>query len=319
MCLPQPDTPSGPDGGHTARRCRTGRRGRPAAWRGRRRVRWCGPAARRRRPTAHGTRGRRCPGPRRSRPPSPQQRDGGVGVAAADRPGEVGDGAVLLVAVPPVEHHDRAGDGNVRGRLVRRRPGPTMSASTVPASIDSSWNGSPTRTTVASSRTAASSLAAIGSDTIDISSTITRSWGRRLAALAEPAPPPRPPQQPVDGARRHGGQRRGDGVVPGGGAPLLERLAEAGGGLAGGGAQRHQRERVAVGGQRRQQRGDGVGLAGPGTAGDHGDVAGEGQRAASCWRVSVPKAAASRWSTPGGVGRRSAAQRVAMRPATSSS
>src|SRR5690606_41025551 len=55
-----------------------------------------------------------------------------------------------------------------------------MSASTVPASIDSSWNGSPTITIVASSRSAASSRAASGNDTIDISSTITISWGRRF-------------------------------------------------------------------------------------------------------------------------------------------
>ncbi len=55
-----------------------------------------------------------------------------------------------------------------------------MSASTAPASTEESWSGSPTITSRASGRRASSRRAIIVRDTIDISSTTTRSWGRRL-------------------------------------------------------------------------------------------------------------------------------------------
>ena len=53
--------------------------------------------------------------------------------------------------------------------------GPTRSAITVPASMLLNWKGSPTSTSRAVGRSASRSLASIGSDTIDVSSMITRS------------------------------------------------------------------------------------------------------------------------------------------------
>ena len=52
--------------------------------------------------------------------------------------------------------------------------------STTPASIEASCPGSPTRISRASGRTASTSRAISDSDTIEVSSTITTSWGRRL-------------------------------------------------------------------------------------------------------------------------------------------
>ena len=57
-----------------------------------------------------------------------------------------------------------------------------MSASTAPASTEESWSGSPTSTSRASGRTASSSRAIKVSDTMDISSTTTTSYGSRLSA-----------------------------------------------------------------------------------------------------------------------------------------
>ena len=69
----------------------------------------------------------------------------------------------------------------------RRRPGgsrrvspPTRSASTAPASTEASWSGSPTSTSRQSARTASTRRAIIVSDTIEVSSTTTTSWGSRL-------------------------------------------------------------------------------------------------------------------------------------------
>ncbi len=56
--------------------------------------------------------------------------------------------------------------------------GPTRSPRTVPASTLASWWGSPTSTRWASGRSASSSRAIIGSETIEVSSTTTRSCGR---------------------------------------------------------------------------------------------------------------------------------------------
>ena len=61
-----------------------------------------------------------------------------------------------------------------------RAPGPTMSPSTAPASIEVSCPGSPTRTSRASGRTASTSRAISDSETIEVSSTITTSCGSRL-------------------------------------------------------------------------------------------------------------------------------------------
>ena len=57
-----------------------------------------------------------------------------------------------------------------------------MSASTAPASTEDSWSGSPTSSSRASERTASSSRAIKVSETIDISSTTTTSYGSRLSA-----------------------------------------------------------------------------------------------------------------------------------------
>ena len=105
----------------------------------------------------------------------------------------------------PAQHHDAVPDiGRAHGsaRLARRdtvcpvtsrqafrasasmqRPcgaGPTMSPSTAPASTEASCSGSPTRISRASGRTASTSRAMSESDTIEVSSTTTTSWGSRL-------------------------------------------------------------------------------------------------------------------------------------------
>ena len=81
--------------------------------------------------------------------------------------------------------HRRSGrllDGGPTAALMRgcSAAGPTMSPSTAPASIEVSWPGSPTRISLASRRTASVSRAIRESDTIEVSSTITTSNGRRL-------------------------------------------------------------------------------------------------------------------------------------------
>ena len=58
--------------------------------------------------------------------------------------------------------------------------GPTMSPRTAPASIEVSCPGSPTRMSRACGRTASSNRAIWESETIEVSSTITTSWGSRL-------------------------------------------------------------------------------------------------------------------------------------------
>ena len=62
-----------------------------------------------------------------------------------------------------------------------RAAGPTMSPRTAPASTEASCSGSPTRIRRASGRTASTSRAISDSDTIDVSSTTTTSWGSRLS------------------------------------------------------------------------------------------------------------------------------------------
>ena len=57
---------------------------------------------------------------------------------------------------------------------------PTMSPRTAPASTDVSCPGLPTRISRASGRMASRSRPMSESETIDVSSTITTSWGRRL-------------------------------------------------------------------------------------------------------------------------------------------
>ena len=76
------------------------------------------------------------------------------------------------VAVHALEHDDALPGA--------RRPDPTMSPSTAPASIEVSCPGSPTRISRASGRTASTSRAISDSETIEVSSTITTSCGSRL-------------------------------------------------------------------------------------------------------------------------------------------
>ena len=80
----------------------------------------------------------------------------------------------------------------------------TRSPSTAPASIEASWSGSPTRTSRASGRTASSSRAISGSETIDVSSTMTTSWGSGFdrSCRNRPCASGAPAEQSV--------QRRGD-------------------------------------------------------------------------------------------------------------
>ncbi len=70
------------------------------------------------------------------------------------------------------------GDGSSAADRPSRAAGPTMSPRTAPASTDASCSGSPTRITRASSRTASSRRAIMESETMDVSSTTTTSWGR---------------------------------------------------------------------------------------------------------------------------------------------
>ena len=58
--------------------------------------------------------------------------------------------------------------------------GPTMSPRTAPASTEASCSGSPTRSSRASLRTASNSRAINDSETMEVSSTTTTSWGRRF-------------------------------------------------------------------------------------------------------------------------------------------
>ena len=71
-----------------------------------------------------------------------------------------------------------------------------------------SWNGSPTRTSRASGRTASSSRDSSGSDTIDVSSMTTRSCGSGSSRSWRNAVRDRRTQQPVDGRRLDGPERR---------------------------------------------------------------------------------------------------------------
>ena len=64
-----------------------------------------------------------------------------------------------------------------------REAGPTMSPSTAPASTEASCSGSPTRIRRASGRTASTRRAMSDSETIEVSSTTTTSWGRRFRRL----------------------------------------------------------------------------------------------------------------------------------------
>ena len=90
--------------------------------------------------------------------------------------------------------------GRPPGSLPSPRSRPTRSASTAPASTEASWSGSPTSTSRASGRTASSSRAISVSETIEVSSTTTTSYGSRLvrscrnraAAVGPPA------EQPVE-------------------------------------------------------------------------------------------------------------------------
>ena len=102
-------------------------------------------------------------------------------------------------------------------------PGPTMSASTAPASIEASWPGSPTSTRRAPGRMAATSRAISDSDTIDVSSTTTTSWGR--------SEPRRPSSRCSVEAPRS--RRSARVACVGRDVGVVHRLGEPGGGLAG--------------------------------------------------------------------------------------
>ena len=100
-----------------------------------------------------------------------EQLDDPVGVAVAQRLGQRADRSPKRWDVRSAATGDR-----------RAPPRPsTRSASTAPASTEASWSGSPTSTSRVSGRTASRSRAIIVSDTIEVSSTTTTSWGSRLS------------------------------------------------------------------------------------------------------------------------------------------
>ena len=87
-----------------------------------------------------------------------------------------GAGSAASTATPHAASSERRACAPI---TIRSAAGPTMSPSTAPASIEASWAGSPTSTSRACGLSASSSLAISDSDTIDVSSTITTSWGSR--------------------------------------------------------------------------------------------------------------------------------------------
>ena len=158
-----------------------------------------------------------------------------------------------------------------------------MSPSTAPASTDTSWRGSPTRTRRAVGRTAARSLAIIDRPTIELSSTITTWWGSWLVAswrkrlLLSGRQPSRRCRVEAGVASSAGPDRVVDRHV---GRLGVDGFGEAGGGLAGGRGQgdagRGLAERGGLLVEQRDDAGDGGGLAGAGAAGDDGEAALDG-------------------------------------------
>ena len=170
-----------------------------------------------------------------------------------------------------------------------REPGslPTMSPSTTPASIEVSCPGSPTRISRASGRTASTSRAISDSDTIEVSSTITTSCGRRLPRSCANRLwlPGRHPssrcsvdaRRPIRQLPHRVADRQPRGL-------LVDGLLKSGRGLAGRRGQRDQRRPGWVGSrcsglldQLRDDPSDSRRLPGAGAAGDHLQPAARGQ------------------------------------------
>ncbi len=165
-----------------------------------------------------------------------------------------------------------------------RRPGEsarpayprTRSPSTAPAPTEVSWSGSPTSTSRASARVASSRRAIIVSSTIDDSSTTIRSYLSRLArswrkrvALSGRQPSSR---WSVTASVRFSRARSRVGEAAVGGLGQ-HGLLQPGGGLAGRRGQGDRQPaplRLRLVGEHADQPGDGGGLAGAGTAGEHG-------------------------------------------------
>ena len=169
-----------------------------------------------------------------------------------------------------------------------------MSPSTAPASIEASCPGSPTRTSRASERSASVSRVISDSDTIEVSSTITTSWGRRwLRSWRKRLSDSRPAsEQTVQGRGVQGEQPLAHGPVDVELRRLgVNRLLEARRRLAGRSRQRDQRRRPGARllAQQRHDSRHGGGLAGARAAGHHGKPAqhrrGRRQRLASVDRL----------------------------------
>ena len=145
--------------------------------------------------------------------------------------------------------------------------------------------------------------------------------------VPEPAAGPRPPaQQPV---QRRGGQRAEPVPVLGGEAAgdSGDGLGQPGGGLAGGGGERDPQRRPGLVGEHRQQLGDGGGLAGARTTGEHADPAVGGDHRCQPLPVRAaapgtagrsPRAAGRRRRRAGVARRRRRARRRCRAPGASS-
>ena len=161
-----------------------------------------------------------------------------------------------------------------------------MSPRTAPASIEVSCPGSPTSTSRACGRTASTSRAMSESETIEVSSTITTSWGRRLPRwwrkrLWLSGRQPRSRCRVEACAASSCARTASLDVEPGG--LLVHGLLQAGGRLARRRGEGDERLGVAgrrgLLGQQRDDPRDGRRLAGAGAAGDDGEAVLDGGRA----------------------------------------